>query len=51
VPLLVLGQPVHPVPLGERPTFSDLGATVAEWLNVGFRGKGASFLPMLERGH
>lgn len=51
VPLLALGEPVHPVPLGERPTLSDLGATVAEWLNVGFRGKGTSFLPVLERGH
>jgi phosphopentomutase len=51
VPLLALGEPVHPVSLGVRPTFSDLGATVAEWLNVGFRGKGTSFLPELERGH
>jgi phosphopentomutase len=51
VPLLALGEPVHPVPLGERQTLSDLGATVAEWLNVGFRGKGTSFLPLLERGH
>ena len=37
--------------LGDRPTFADLGATVAEWLNVGFRGQGTSFLPLLERGH
>jgi len=51
VPLLALGEPVHPVSLGERATFSDLGATVAEWLNVGFRGQGVSFLPVLERGH
>ncbi len=51
VPLLVLGAPVHPVSLGVRDTFSDLGATVAEWLNVGFRGRGESFLPTLERGH
>jgi phosphopentomutase len=51
VPLLVLGAPVHPVSLGVRDTFSDLGATVAEWLNVGFRGRGESFLPALERGH
>jgi phosphopentomutase len=51
VPLLALGEPVHPVALGERATFSDLGATVAEWLNVGFRGQGTSFLPELERGH
>jgi phosphopentomutase len=51
VPLLALGEAVHPVSLGERATFSDLGATVAEWLNVGFRGQGTSFLPELERGH
>jgi phosphopentomutase len=49
VPLLVLGETVHPVSLGVRRTFSDLGATVAEWLNVGFRGAGSSFLPQLER--
>jgi phosphopentomutase len=51
VPLLVLGAPARPIALGARPTFSDLGATVAEWLNVGFRGEGTSFLPQLERGH
>ena len=51
VPLLALGEAVHPVPVGERETFSDLGATVAEWLNIGFRGRGTSFLPLLERGH
>jgi len=50
VPLLVLGDSVHPVSVGERETFADLGATVAEWLNVGFRGRGQSFLPTLERG-
>lgn len=49
VPLLALGDAVHPVGLGVRSTFSDLGATVAEWLNVGFRGRGTSFLPTLER--
>jgi phosphopentomutase len=38
------------VSVGVRRTFSDLGATVAEWLNVGFRGAGTSFLPQLERG-
>ena len=51
VPLLALGAAVRPVALGARATFSDLGATVAEWLNIGFRGKGTSFLPLLERGH
>jgi phosphopentomutase len=47
VPLLVLGPPVSPVSVGRRPTFSDLGATVGEWLGVGFRGQGTSILPRL----
>lgn len=50
VPLLVLGPAVRPVALGTRRTFSDAGATIAEWLNVGFRGAGHSFLGPLERG-
>ena len=50
VPLLVAGPQVRACPLGVRRTFSDLGATVAEWLNVPFAGKGTSFLPTLERG-
>jgi phosphopentomutase len=50
VPLLALGGIVRAVSLGVRRTFSDLGATAAEWLNVGFRGAGTSFLPQLERG-
>lgn len=44
VPLLAIGPSVKPVELGRRNTFSDLGATVAEWLGVGFRGRGESFL-------
>jgi phosphopentomutase len=47
VPLLALGSRVAPVALGRRSTFSDLGATVAEWLGVSFRGRGTSFLPQL----
>jgi phosphopentomutase len=47
VPLLALGAPVRPRGLGTRATFADLGATVAEWLGVGFRGRGRSFLPEL----
>ena len=47
VPLLVIGGQVRPVSLGARETFSDLGATVAEWLGVSFRGRGTSFLPAL----
>ncbi len=50
VPLLVCGASVRPVNLGVRDTFADLGATVAEWLNISFRGVGTSFLPELERG-
>jgi phosphopentomutase len=47
VPLLAFGQVVRPVALGRRETFSDLGATVGEWLGVAFRGRGTSFLPQL----
>ena len=47
VPLLVLGQRVRPVNLGRRGTFADLGASAAEWLGVGYRGAGTSFIPQL----
>ena len=47
VPLLVLGPAVAPVTLGIRQTFSDLGATVGEWLGVSYRGAGRSFLSEL----
>jgi phosphopentomutase len=47
VPLLALGPRVRAVDLGTRSTFSDLGATVAEWLGVAFRGRGTSFLTQL----
>ncbi len=44
VPLVAIGDRVNPVNLGVRATFSDLGATVGEWLGVSYRGKGNSFL-------
>ena len=47
VPLLVAGSRVRPTALGDRETFADLGATVADWLGVAFRGAGRSFLPRL----
>lgn len=47
VPLLVLGSRVRPGAIGRRATFADLGATVAEWLGLAFRGAGESVLPML----
>ncbi|MFZ9898320.1 MAG: phosphopentomutase [Gemmatimonadaceae bacterium] len=49
VPVLALGRPVVPGPIGRRSTFSDLGATVAEWLGVAFRGRGSSFLSTIVR--
>jgi phosphopentomutase len=47
VPLLAIGPAVRPVDLGIRPTFSDLGATVGDWLGVSYRGAGSSFLSQL----
>ena len=47
VPVLALGPSVRPTGLGRRATFADLGATVAEWFGIPFRGRGASFLPQL----
>lgn len=44
VPVLMLGSRVRPCDLGHRSTFADLGATVAEWFGVSFRGSGTSFL-------
>ena len=50
VPLLVLGPAVRPVDLGVLDTFSDLGATVADWLGISFRGRGKSFAPVAING-
>ena len=47
VPVLALGHRVRAVSLGQRSTFADLGATVAEWLRIDFRGGGTSFLSQL----
>ncbi|HEV8380956.1 MAG TPA: phosphopentomutase [Gemmatimonadales bacterium] len=44
VPLLVLGPGVHPVPLGTRRTFADMGQTVAEYFGLPALGAGTSFL-------
>ena len=50
VPLLVGGPRVRPAALGVRATFSDAGATAAEWLGVTFRGRGRSFVGELLGG-
>lgn len=47
VPLLVAGPRVRPVSLGVRDTFSDLGATVANWFDLAWRGRGTSFLDLI----
>lgn len=47
VPLLVAGARVRGGALGTRDTFSDLGATVADWFGQAWRGRGTSFLPEL----
>jgi phosphopentomutase len=44
VPMLMAGPRVRPVQLAERSTFADLGATIAEWFGLAFRGAGVSFL-------
>ena len=49
VPVLVFGRRVHAGSIGRRSTFSDLGATVADWMGIAFRGAGQSFLPLLVR--
>jgi phosphopentomutase len=47
VPVLCFGPRVRPVPLGERPTFADVGATVAEAFGVRPLAAGTSFLQEL----
>lgn len=44
VPIMVYGNKVNPVDIGERETFADLGATVCEYLNVEKTVDGKSFL-------
>lgn len=47
VPLLVVGAPVRASSVGERQSFADLGATVANWFGLSWRGSGVSFLPTI----
>ena len=44
VPVLAFGRQVRPVAIGRRDTFADLGASVADWFGIPFRGRGHSFL-------
>jgi len=42
-PMMLLGEKIRPVNLGTRPTFSDIGATVAEFLGAQLPTHGTSF--------
>jgi phosphopentomutase len=44
VPVLVAGPRVRPAALGTRDTFADVGASLAEWFALPWRGAGQSFL-------
>ena len=44
VPILVLGPRVRAAALGERGTFADMGATIAEYFEVAPLAAGTSFL-------
>lgn len=48
VPLLAFGPAVRAgIGIGQRGTFADLGATVADWFGLSFRGVGTSFLAQI----
>ncbi len=47
VPLLVYGAGIQPVNMGTRPTYADIAATVAAYLDVPYHGAGESLLPIL----
>jgi phosphopentomutase len=47
VPVLAFGPRIRPIAIGRRNTFADLGATVADWMGLAFRGAGRSFLPLI----
>lgn len=50
VPVLAFGPLVRAGnTIGRRATFADLGATVADWFGLGFRGVGTSFLGQIIR--
>jgi phosphopentomutase len=42
--VLVVGARLAPAPLGVLDTFADVGATVAEWFGLAWRGRGRSVL-------
>ena len=49
VPLVVYGASVNPVNLGTRSTYSDIAATVADYLDVPYDGAGDSLWPLMKK--
>ena len=49
VPLVVYGASVTPVNLGTRSTYSDIAATVADYLDVPYDGAGDSLWPLMKK--
>ena len=50
VPVVALGPSIRAgSAIGLRPTFADLGATIADWFGLDFRGAGTSFLAHIVR--
>ena len=49
VPLVVYGNSVRPVNLGTRSTYSDIAATVAEYLEVPYSGAGESLWSQMKK--
>ena len=49
VPLVVYGNSVKPVNLGTRSTYSDIAATVAEYLEVPYSGAGESLWSQMKK--
>ena len=49
VPVLVAGEAVRPGRIADRATFADVGATLADWFGLAWRGAGTSFLAEVTR--
>ncbi len=49
IPLIVYGAPIRPRNLGTGSGFCRIAATVAEYLGIGYRGDGESFLSQIRK--
>ena len=48
--MLLLGKKIEPKNLGTRPSFADIGATVADMLGIDFNCDGESFFNLVKKG-